>query len=159
MDAWYWYAYDYGWRRVALNDFGTASPMDSTGEWLAADLALAAERYWRRKLDKPMQSRPAKALSDSDVRPDWRKIPSAYLTDAERHIAGPLIDRLSQQAREAIAKAETKWRDAFAPMPKRSSPAVEIAPHTLLDEEDPEVARIMAEMREGPIPEMIDEDA
>jgi hypothetical protein len=52
---WFWHSYDYGWRRVIMEDFSKQSPIDRSGEWYDASLARAAEDFYRRKFNKPRQ--------------------------------------------------------------------------------------------------------
>jgi hypothetical protein len=52
-DRWLWHAYDYGWRRVVLDDVAKTSPIDRDGVWFDAALAYSAETFYRRKFNKP----------------------------------------------------------------------------------------------------------
>ena len=56
-----WHAYDYGWRRVFIDDFKPRSVIDPKGEWYDAGLALLAEQMYRagvRNNDAPDRLRP-----------------------------------------------------------------------------------------------------
>lgn len=53
-DRWLWHAYDYGWRRVMVDDWEESSPIDSDGMWFDLRLANVAEGFWRRVLNKPL---------------------------------------------------------------------------------------------------------
>jgi len=44
-----WHAYDYGWRRVVLQDVHGNSPIDPKRKRFDANLVAAAEKYWSRK--------------------------------------------------------------------------------------------------------------
>jgi hypothetical protein len=63
-----YHAYDYGWRRVALDDFSVTSPIDSKGVWFNASLATQAEAVWRRTFNRPAAEAVIKPLRfDDDV--------------------------------------------------------------------------------------------
>lgn len=49
----FWHAYDYGWRRVVLEDYTPTSPIDRDGLWYDGALAYAAELHYRAKFNRP----------------------------------------------------------------------------------------------------------
>jgi hypothetical protein len=53
QDLFWWHAYDYGWRRVVLQDRQDGSPIDPRRKWFNTDLAAEAEQYWSRKYGGP----------------------------------------------------------------------------------------------------------
>jgi hypothetical protein len=53
-DRWHWHAYDYGWRRVMLDEKVDQSPIDRYKRWFEPRLANVAEGFWRRALNKPL---------------------------------------------------------------------------------------------------------
>jgi hypothetical protein len=44
-----WHAYDYGWRRRYLNDYGNSSPIDRQGLYFVDRLAQQAHVFWNRQ--------------------------------------------------------------------------------------------------------------
>jgi hypothetical protein len=57
LDREHYHAYDYGWRRVVLDDFSRTSAMDGDGESYRPDLADQTEAMWRRKFHRPKRVR------------------------------------------------------------------------------------------------------
>jgi hypothetical protein len=53
-DRWHFHAYDYGWRRVVLDDRSDQSPLDPwPRSWFDEHSVAVAEAYWRRRLNRP----------------------------------------------------------------------------------------------------------
>lgn len=59
------HAYDYAWRRVFLDEFKPASPIDPDGKWFDRPLAAKAEQLWRREYNRPPPE-PASAYPTSE---------------------------------------------------------------------------------------------
>ena len=53
-EKWFMHSYDYGWRRVMLEDFDDRSPVDPERAWLNYGLVAAAEGMWRKHLNRPL---------------------------------------------------------------------------------------------------------
>ncbi len=112
-DRWRWHAYDYGWRRVMLDDFTKRSPIDDAGEWFNASGAREAELFFRRKFNRPEKpSVPAPSHADA-VRTNWRSIPGSQLTAAELALARADIERMAAEARRNIEKFAARSDAAF----------------------------------------------
>lgn len=119
-----YHAYDYGWRRVLLDD--RRSPLDPEGEWFDAVLADQAERYWRIKHNKPTREeqrrRRAAAVTPAEeaaARGDYERAALFRAQDRERAALkarivgdGKLPD--GRWSPEAIAYSECCWRQAKA---------------------------------------------
>jgi len=112
-DLWSWHAYIYAFRRVKLGQFANTSPVDEQGEWHNPGLVGRAERYYREKLGVKPKPGDRPTASYDEVRPDWRRIPSPELTDAEHELADPEIARMSAQAQRMIAEIVARGRKAF----------------------------------------------
>ncbi len=112
-DQWCWHAYTYGFRRVQLGQFANTSPVDERGDWYNADMAARAERYYRQKFGVRAKPSAYPTAPYDTVRPDWERIPSTELTDAEHKIADPAIGRLSAKAQRVIAEIVERGRRAF----------------------------------------------
>jgi len=143
-ELWRHHAYVYGFRRVVYADFGKTSPLDGNGDWFNPSMAAAAERLFKRKFDRKDRGVPVGPR-------DWRQIRSPDLTEDEREIAMPAIERMAILARKYIAEAEEKWRRAFAgsnrEMPHGGrNPRSVPPPPPLADENDPRVREWMAEL-------------
>lgn len=150
QQRWFWHAYDYGWRRVVMGDNRKFSPIDpdkgdGAGKWYDASLAAVAEKFYRTKLNKPAPKAYPQPSHPGAIRADWRKIPSPYLTDAERAIAMPEIARMRQEIAENLARVgrmprergdqSGDWHKAPPPPP-------------LADPDDPGVQEWMRKMGE-----------
>jgi len=46
----FWHGYDYGWRRIALQNREDKSPIDPDKAWFNAELAARAEIFWSKEL-------------------------------------------------------------------------------------------------------------
>lgn len=46
-DRFFWHAYNYGFRRIALGLVDDKSPIDPERKWFDAELAAIAEAFWR----------------------------------------------------------------------------------------------------------------
>ena len=66
-DQWFIHAYDYGWRRVAIDDKVSPSPIDPERQWFDARLVDAAEAMWRKFFDRPVVREPVGPHSDEDI--------------------------------------------------------------------------------------------
>lgn len=113
FELWYWHAYTYAFRRVALNAFEFTSPVDPDGRWYGEDHVRAAERYYRKRLGKPVRAFHPRAAAQDGVRDNCRSISAHDLSDAEHRIVDPEIAALAERARLNVARAEAKWRAAF----------------------------------------------
>ena len=134
-DLWAWHAYIYAFRRVKLGLFLNTSLVDEQGDWYNPNLIARAERYYREKLGiKPKPSQHPTARYD-EVRPDWRRIPSPELTDAEHELADPEIARMSREAQQTIAEIVARGRRAFRDKnthhEERNGPERRVAPATV----------------------------
>jgi hypothetical protein len=112
FELWYWHAYTYGFRRVVLGAFEFTSPIDPEGRWYGDDQVRAAERYYRKRLGRPVKPFHPKVAQDV-VRDDCRRISAHDLTDAEHDVLDSEIADLADRARLNIARAERKWKAAF----------------------------------------------
>ena len=83
-DLWHYHAYDYGFRRVMLNDFSQDYPLDPHGRWFSALLAEAAEDFYRRKLKRPKPLYSSDPVRPADVERDPAKAAIFRRQDAER---------------------------------------------------------------------------
>lgn len=144
-ERWFWHAYDYGFRQAYLGDQTRKSPIDRDGKWYAWHLAEPAEDFWRERFGLRKREEFPSATSQDAVRRDWRRIPSAELTAAERELAAPEFERMATAARKAIEAAESKWSRGFQP-PRQRKPAPEIPPHVLPDDNDPAVQEWLSSM-------------
>jgi hypothetical protein len=113
FELWYWHAYTYAFRRVALNVFDFVSPIDPEGRWYGDDQVRAAERYYRKRLGK--QARPffPKPSSPDAIRTDCRKISAHDLTPAEHKLIDPEIAVIRSRALIALAALVRRWRSAY----------------------------------------------
>jgi hypothetical protein len=104
-----YHAYDYGWRRVVLDDAKRVSPIDQEGRWFDPYLIGQAEAMWRRAHPEPKQPEraamtPPPGLSDEERKLWWSQ---ADEVERLRRIAWAGPDRLPNGERtpEALAWA------------------------------------------------------
>lgn len=100
-DVWYYHAYDYGWRRVFLNQRNEVSPIDEDGQWFNGLMVDRTEQVFQNRKDAGRKA--IAAARDADMIREGRDILNRW-AQAQGHA-------------DIDAYADAKgihWSDAYA---------------------------------------------
>jgi hypothetical protein len=118
QETWFYYAYDYGFRRVKFQTRDDVIGNDLDKRWYNADMAAAAEIYYSRKLGfKPPDIEPSiyREHSDEEISKVGRAVRIAcqniakWADRSKRAFAVP--KPVSAEAYGVSAKPKAEWQD------------------------------------------------
>jgi hypothetical protein len=135
-----WYhAYDYGWRRVRLNDRAQTSPIDPQGEYFDEPDVLRAEAMWRERFTQPKpryvrDETPPPGTSAEDAarfRAQWEELarlrPAAEAEKRAGIERGPALLAYGEAAFRMVRENVARWAEKQRPLPDQAAAIDELA--------------------------------
>jgi hypothetical protein len=117
-----YHAYDYGWRRVALNDFSEASPIDPESAWFRPQRVEQTETMWRRHFGERRRDRsrlvfepPATASREQIERWEYEQRelgklrPAVATEEATGIVKGPAVIAYVELASRFVRENVERW--------------------------------------------------